>query len=44
MGKIIMIAALVAVLIRMVDEQFYQGAYTDPLLATSRQVLLRLGH
>jgi hypothetical protein len=43
MGKIMMAAALSAVLIRMVDNQLYYGRYTDAAIAMVRDILHSLG-
>ena len=43
MGKIAMIAALSAVLVRMVDYYFYDGRYTDAAIAMTQDMLRSFG-
>ena len=43
MGKIVMIAALTAVLVRVTDNYFYYGRYTDAVMSMAHDVLRSLG-
>jgi hypothetical protein len=43
MGKIAMIAALSAVLIRMADNYFYYGRYTDAAMFLAHDMLRSFG-
>jgi hypothetical protein len=43
MGKIVMIAALTAALIRMVDSHLYYGKYTDAAMFMAREILRSFG-
>ena len=43
MGKIMMITALSAALIRIADEHLYYGKYTDAFLCMAREVLRSYG-
>jgi len=42
-AKIMMSAVLCAVLIRMVDDHFYFGRYTDAAIMMAREILRSLG-
>ena len=44
MGKIVMITALSAVLIRVVDNHFYYGKYTDAVMRMVREMLRSAWH
>jgi hypothetical protein len=43
MGKIVMIATLTAVLIRMADSYLYYGKYTNAAMFMAREVLRSFG-
>jgi hypothetical protein len=43
MGKIVMIAALAAALIRMGDAYLYSGKYTDAVVLMAREMLRSFG-
>jgi hypothetical protein len=43
MGKIVMIAALAAAMIRMADSYLYYGRYTDAAIYMAREILRSFG-
>lgn len=43
MGKIVMIAALTAALVRMADNYLYYGRYTDAAMFIGREILRSWG-
>ena len=43
MGKIVMVVALSAALLRMADNYFYYGKYTDAVMRMAREILRSFG-
>lgn len=43
MGKLVMIAALTAALLRMADNYLYYGRYTDTAVSMAREIMRSFG-